>query len=129
MATETASAPTFFQSAAIGETHPLPDLTARFVAGERLMVMFGHVEPNASLPLHNHPHEQISYVLKGTVHFQVGEQGYDLNPGDGLVIPGGVTHGAIRVGESGCDIIEIFTPLREEYLALMHKAAQETQAT
>ncbi len=129
MATGTESVPQFFQVAALGDTHPVPGLTARFVAGDRLMALFGSVEPNGSLPLHSHPHEQISYVLEGTVHFQVGEQGYDLSVGDGLVIPGGVTHGAVQVGPEGCRIVEIFTPLREEYLTLMHQAAQEKQAT
>lgn len=125
MATEAARGPQFFQVSAINAVNPLPGLTARFVAGEKLMALFGEIEPNGSLPLHSHPHEQISYVLTGSVHFQMDGVGYDMLPGDGLVIPGGVEHGAIRVGPEGCTIIEIFTPLRENYLALMHEAAQE----
>lgn len=126
MATETARGPQFFQVSGINAVNPLPGLTARFVAGEKLMALFGEIEPNGSLPLHSHPHEQISYVLAGSVHFQMDGVGYNMLPGDGLVIPGGVEHGAIRVGPEGCTIIEIFTPLRENYLALMHEAAQET---
>lgn len=130
MATETAGAPQFFQVASLGTGHPLPsvpELSARFVAGEKLMAMFGRVEPNASLPLHSHPHEQITYVLEGAIHFQVGNEGHDLHPGEGLVIPGGVTHGGVRVGPEGCRFVEIFTPLREEYLGVMRQAAQNRE--
>lgn len=127
MATDSAHAPQFFRVEALPALQPLaavPTLSARLVAGERLMAMFGTVEPNASLPLHSHPHEQITYVLTGAIHFQVGDEGHDLVPGDGLVIPGGVTHGGIRVGPEGCSFVEIFTPLRDEYLAVMRKAGQ-----
>jgi quercetin dioxygenase-like cupin family protein len=116
------SAPQFFRVAEIADVQPIPTvpaLRARFVAGEKLHALFGRVEPNASLPLHSHPHEQISYVLEGMMHFQVGDAGYDLHPGEGLVIPGGTTHGAVRCGPEGATFVEIFTPLRDEYLALM----------
>jgi quercetin dioxygenase-like cupin family protein len=125
MATDTASAPQFFQVAALPDLQILPavpELKSRLVAGDRLLAMFGNVEPNASLPLHSHPHEQITYVLEGAIHFEVGGQGHDLGPGEGLVIPGGVTHGGVRVGPEGCRFVEIFTPLRDEYVALMPKA-------
>jgi quercetin dioxygenase-like cupin family protein len=122
MATETASVPQFFRVASLDDVHPVPSvpaLTAGLVAGDQLMALFGRVEPNASLPLHSHPHEQISYVIEGMMHFQVGDEGYDLHPGEGLVIPGGVTHGAVRCGPEGATFVEVFTPLRQEYLALM----------
>src|SRR3954451_4558304 len=104
MATETASTPQYFQVASLDAVQPLPTvpaLTARLVAGDRLMAMFGTVDPNASLPLHSHPHEQITICTQGTVHFQVGDAGYDLGPGEGLVIPGGITHGAGASGRGG----------------------------
>lgn len=125
MATDTGSAPQFFQVAALTDVQILPavpELKARLVAGDRLLAMFGAAEPNSSLPLHSHPHEQITYVLEGAIHFEVGGEGYDLGPGEGLVIPGGVTHGGVRIGPEGCRFVEIFTPLRDEYVALMPKA-------
>lgn len=128
MATENGSAPQFFQVDALPGIQPIPNvpaLTARFVAGDRLFALFGQVEPNGSLPLHSHPHEQISYILEGAVRFQVGDVAYDLKPGEGLVIPGGVTHGAVQVGPEGCRMVEIFTPLRDDYVALMRQAGQD----
>lgn len=132
MATDTARAPRFFQVAALTDVQLLPTvptLKARLVAGDRLMAMFGNAEPNASLPLHSHHHEQITYVLEGAIHFKVGEEEHDLGPGEGLMIPGGVTHGGIRVGPEGCRFLEIFTPLRDEYVALMPEAKQNAPET
>jgi quercetin dioxygenase-like cupin family protein len=125
MATDTGSTPQFFQVAALTDVQILPavpELKSRLVAGDQLLAMFGNAEPNASLPLHSHPHEQITYVLEGAIHFQVGDEEHDLGPGEGLMIPGGVTHGGVRVGPEGCRFLEIFTPLRDEYVALRPKA-------
>ncbi len=121
-------APQFFRVAALPAVSPIPGVAAeaRFVAGERLMALFARVEPNESLPLHRHPHEQITYVTEGTVHFRVGEEGFDLGAGEGLAIPGGMEHGGVRVGPQGCSFIEIFTPLRDDYLALMRRAERGT---
>jgi quercetin dioxygenase-like cupin family protein len=128
MATETGSKPQFFRVATLTDVQILPtvpELKSRLVAGDRLLAMFGSAEPNASLPLHSHPHEQITYVLEGAIHFQVGDEEHDLGPGEGLMIPGGLTHGGVRVGPEGCRFVEIFTPLRDEYVALMPEAKEK----
>jgi len=132
MVTDAARAPQFFRVAALTDVQLLPTvptLKARLVAGDRLMAMFGNAEPNASLPLHSHHHEQITYVLEGAIHFQVDDEEHDLGPGEGLMIPGGVTHGGIQVGPEGCRFLEIFTPLRDEYVALMPDAKQDAPET
>jgi quercetin dioxygenase-like cupin family protein len=121
---------TFFSSAALVPT-PFPQfagLTARLLAGEHLMALFGHLEPGTTLPLHSHPHEQITYVLEGAASLQIGDDERELGPGDGALVPGGVTHGIVRVGPDGCAIIEVYTPVREEYLAAMRQAGTAGEA-
>ncbi len=105
----------YFTTEQLRAASVVPGAIFRFVAGERLMALHGTLEPNASLPLHSHPHEQITYVLTGSVAFQVGDERREMRPGDGLVILGGVMHGAVQVGDEGATIFEIFTPIREEY--------------
>lgn len=102
----------------------IPGAAIGLAAGARLMLVHGRVEPGASLPLHSHPHEQLTYVLEGMAHLRIGDEGRDLAPGDGAIIPGGATHGIVRVGPNGCTVLEVNTPLREEYLPLMARAAQ-----
>ena len=55
----------FFQTSSLPRTPfpQFPGLTARLVAGDRLMTLVGRLEPGTVLPLHRHPHEQLTYVL------------------------------------------------------------------
>ena len=122
---QAATAAMFFQTNSLPPVPfpQFPGLTARLVAGDRLMTLLGRLEPGTVLPLHRHPHEQLTYVLEGSAHLQIGDEGRDLGPGDGAMIPGDVLHGIVRVGPTGCAILEVYTPLREEYLAAMRQAA------
>lgn len=113
----------FFRSADITPTPfpQFPGLTARLISGDNLMAMFGHLEAGTSLPLHSHRHEQITYVVEGLAYLQINDEERQLGPGDGALIPGNVTHGIVRVGPHGCSIFEVYTPVREEYLAAMRQ--------
>lgn len=72
--------------------------------------------PGAGVELHSHPHEQIGYVARGRLRFRIGDEERVLGPGDGYAIPGGVVHGAWTEGDEPCVAIDIFHPVREEYL-------------
>ncbi|MBI2496512.1 MAG: cupin domain-containing protein, partial [Opitutae bacterium] len=60
---------------------------------DRLTV--GEVELKAGtvVPSHQHPHEQVTYVLEGSFEFTVGGGTTLLGPGMAAIIPGGVLHG------------------------------------
>ena len=75
----------------------------------------GEVElaPGILLPMHQHPHEQISYVISGNFEFTVGDKTTILGPGMVALIPGGVVHGGRTI--TACRVIDIFTPVREDY--------------
>jgi len=75
----------------------------------------GEVElaPGILLPMHQHPHEQISYVISGNFEFTVGDKTTILGPGMTALIPGGVMHGGKTI--TACRVIDIFSPVREDY--------------
>ena len=75
----------------------------------------GEVElnPGLLLPMHSHPHEQITYVISGRFEFTVGDQTTILEPGMTALIPGGVRHGGRTL--TACRVIDLFSPVREEY--------------
>lgn len=76
---------------------------------------FGEVElsPDALVPEHQHPHEQISYVLAGRVEFTVGEETRVLGPGESALIPGNTPHRVRAVGAAR--VLDIFTPVRDDF--------------
>lgn len=49
--------------------------------------------------LHSHPEEQIVCVLKGRLHYQVGDEEGIAEPGDLLYMPSNVPHGVLALDE------------------------------
>lgn len=75
----------------------------------------GEVELDADtdVPMHEHPHEQMTYVLSGRFQFTVGERTTVLEPGMVAIIPGGARHGGRTL--TACRVIDVFAPAREDY--------------
>lgn len=63
---------------------------------------------------HSHPHVQSTYVASGRFRFTIGEQSFDIGPGDALVVPSGAVHGCLCL-EAGT-LIDGFTPRRDDFL-------------
>jgi len=56
--------------------------------------------PGAAFGMHTHPGEEVIYVLKGTLEYEVeGKQPMVLKAGDVLFIPAGVKHAARNTGK------------------------------
>jgi quercetin dioxygenase-like cupin family protein len=91
-----------------------PGVTARTFWGEKLMLVTVDFEPNSSVPIHKHPHEQSGMVISGTLEFIIGNERRVLAPGALYFIPGNVEHGAIS-GAEPTQVLDIFTPVREEF--------------
>ena len=71
------------------------------------------IDKGRALPAHSHPHEQITMMVEGKMEMKIGEETYMLLPGTIQVIPSNVLHSAIA--HTDCVLIDIFTPVREEY--------------
>lgn len=92
----------------------LPGIRRRTLAyGERLMVTQFLISKGTELPAHSHPHEQISYIVSGELEMRVGGQRYRLQPGDSILLPGGMEHSALALQD--VVVIDTFSPPREEY--------------
>jgi unsaturated pyranuronate lyase len=93
----------------------LPGVTRRTLnSGDRTTLVEISIAKGATIPVHDHPHEQIGYVAKGTLRFQIGDEVRDLTTGDSYCIPGGVGHGVEALDDVVA--VDIFSPVREEYL-------------
>ena len=115
--------PAFYKVDSIHEVTLLEGISARFVTGSRIMFSFVHLAPGAVMPDHNHPHEQLGYIVEGTMVLNIAGDERNLQPGDAYAIPGGVTHRAVG-GPNGCLVLDAFNPPREEYLERARQAAK-----
>jgi quercetin dioxygenase-like cupin family protein len=80
---------------------------------DEVMLCEFFLERGGSVPPHQHPHDQIGYVVYGRLELTVNEQTRLLNPGDSYAIPGGIVHSA-KV-EVDTLLVEVFSPPRDEY--------------
>jgi quercetin dioxygenase-like cupin family protein len=84
-------------------------------SGEGATVSLNRLMPGHEPRPHNHPHEQIAYVLAGRIEFHVGETVITLGPGGLLVIPPNAQHWGVVVGDEPVLNLDVFTPKRAEY--------------
>ena len=87
----------------------------RTAACDRMMISVVDLEPKSVVEEHAHPHEQVGILLEGRVAFTIGGETKTLQPGDMWRIPGGVRHKVV-VLEGPAKAVDIFTPIREDYL-------------
>jgi len=91
-----------------------PGVRIRTCWGDRMLMSFVHFEPNAQVPRHSHPHEQVGTVLKGEFDFTIGAVTKRVKEGDSYVVPPNVEH-KVQVLESAAIALDIFAPAREDY--------------
>jgi quercetin dioxygenase-like cupin family protein len=91
----------------------VPGVTMRPLFGDGAMLNLLEVEPGAVVPAHDHPHEQLGYVVEGELVLEIDGVEHTLGPGDAYQIPGGTTHAAWSKGP--CLVLDIFQPVREDY--------------
>jgi len=83
---------------AADEVIRIGDLEIRYlseaVGGCRMGCFEMRVAPKGLIPPpHSHPgHEELVYVLEGTLRYRVGESTRDLGPGDSMATPCGEVH-------------------------------------
>jgi len=88
----------------------------QMIVGRRLMICRLTLGPHVDTPAHSHPHEQMTLVEKGRVRFTIGGHAREAAAGDVLHFPSNVVHGATMLDEEVV-LIDIFTPIREDFLA------------
>jgi len=97
------------------EAAPAPGVLRQVLSDSpELMVVSFRFDAGAIGARHSHPHVQSTYVESGRFRFTIGDDAFEVGPGDSFVIPSG--------GEHGCDclapgrLIDTFTPRRDDFL-------------
>ncbi len=83
--------------------------------GGKLMSITYNFEKGSSVPVHTHPHEQLTYVVKGRLLFKKGEEEIVVEEGDSMYFAPNEPHGVLEALEDA-KVIDVFTPQREDFL-------------
>jgi len=105
---------TFYKLEEIEQRELLPGLHVRFVHSENMTLAYWEIEAGSEMPLHSHPHEQITNILEGELELVLGDETKILGPGSGALIAPDVPHSGNAI--SNCRVLDAFHPVREDYL-------------
>lgn len=91
-------------------------VTRKVFSGDSMMMVINTIESYAVPALHQHSQEQITYILSGNCDFTLGEEKVPMGPGDVIKVPPDVPHTLTPTGQEKIVNIDVFCPIRENYL-------------
>jgi quercetin dioxygenase-like cupin family protein len=98
-----------------GFKESLPGIRQKtLVFGKNTLMVEFRLNRGSVLPRHTHPHEQTGYLVSGHMTLRIENEEADVRPGDSWIVPGNAGHSATVHKDSVA--IEVFSPVREEYL-------------
>jgi len=93
-----------------------PGAIAHLYGSHNMTVSFIVQEPQCAFKVHSHEPEEIVIVLEGERDEVLDGKLYHIKAGDIITVPSGSEHGSYTY-DSGCKVIEIFSPPRVDLLA------------
>ena len=96
---------------------PIEELSAsvgrQLVHTESMSVARIHLRAGASVPRHEHVHEQVATVLEGSLRFVVGEEETIVSAGESMILPSGVPHAVEALSDAL--VLDVFSPVRDDW--------------
>jgi quercetin dioxygenase-like cupin family protein len=107
--------PIFGLNAETPAVEPMSGIQRRtLVWGERMLFVEFVLAKGSGVPPHQHPHEQLGYVVSGWMEFTIGDEVRVLGPGDAYRMPSEVVHSTKALEDTV--VVDVFSPIREDYL-------------
>jgi quercetin dioxygenase-like cupin family protein len=95
-------------------TSPEPGLRRQVMSYSKGIMLVRHkIEPGWAGAAHSHPHEQLIFVVSGTIQLTVGDATHTLSAGDSFLVAGGIQHQARA--ERATEVLDVFAPYRSDY--------------
>ena len=107
----------FADVASLGPQQIWDGIVGRTVHGERVTLSLLELDAGAVVPEHAHANEQVGILLEGSVTFTIGGEIRELGPGATWRILAHVPHSVV-VGAEGALIVEVFSPVRDDWHAI-----------
>jgi len=100
--------------AALPEEQISEKVSRRVLCGDHGMIVWWSIGAGVHVQSHNHPSEQIVWVLKGEMEFRLGTERRVCGRGDVVVVPGFEEHEAWFRADT--EVIDFFAPPRRDFL-------------
>ena len=100
---------------ALPEEQVSEKIRRRMLSGDQGMLVWWSIEAGVHVGPHNHPNEQIVWMLTGAMEFRLGNERRVCHKGDVVVVPGGAEHEAWFREDT--EVIDFFAPPRDDFLA------------
>lgn len=99
--------------------HVRPGVSRAGFRGNDAMMVMNWLEPGMEVRPHSHPEEQLVMVVKGRMRFYIGDETVDVEEGGIVRIPPNVVHCGEVLGDEIVWNLDVFSPLRQDYLHLV----------
>lgn len=92
-----------------------PGIRRKILAySDELMMCEITFEKGAQGYMHSHPHQQATYIVKGSFEFTIDNVKTVVKEGDSLFMPSNSIHGTVALEDSV--LVDVFTPKREDFI-------------
>lgn len=104
------------------KTYKRSGALSRLVWGKNAMLSWIRMDPNSNFPLHIHPEDQLMITLRGSLDQGILDSRHPINGQEQHVhlLPSGMVHSG-HMGEFGADALDVFWPVRPDYIAYAEK--------
>lgn len=110
-----ASGGPFFKGEQIDQVEMAPGVRRRTLGhGTHMLLAEFTLGAESEVAMHSHPHDQVGYVVSGSLRLTVGDETLTCEAGDSYYIPGGVPHQGVTPEDAL--VIDVFCPPREDYM-------------
>ena len=92
--------------------------------GENMMMVLNATLPGHTVPKHSHPHEQIGMVFAGKAVLRIGDEERIVQKGDFYCIPADVPHSDTCIGDEPFVMLDIFCPVREDFIEKLKQTSE-----
>ncbi len=97
-----------------GMTTPEPGLRRQVMSYTKDLMLVRHkMEKGWVGAKHQHPHEQMVFIISGHIVFESPTGKIKARAGDSFIVPGNTDHQASALEDS--EVLDVFTPYREDY--------------
>jgi gluconolactonase len=100
-----------------GKSYRRSTTYSRLLWGRNAQISLVRIDPQSEIALHIHPEDQLTTTLRGTIQQGVMDRVYPESgvAGHILFLPGGMVHSG-KAGEVGVDQLDVFWPVRPDYI-------------